>query len=157
MIRMVFPGLPISVNEAYMTIHKRKGKKVIPLRPMTEEGKAYKRIVMGRIASEYSQEIRSMKIDVVYGLAVQLRMKKLVNAGWPDKAKTRYKKSDASNRLKLLEDAICAACGIDDSQFFTVIIDKMECRQDEPESTTVWLWKEPDDDPLYIMARLRGL
>jgi len=159
MILIELEGLPISVNKAYQTIHKKKGRRTIPMRTLTQEGRAYKRLTTATLASRYSSSLATIQKDHPYGLAVQLRLNNLKNSGWPQKAKTRYKKLDASNRLKLLEDAIADACGIDDSQFLTVIVDKEECSENEPEGTKVWIWDEEEepDAALIVIARIRDL
>ena len=60
-----------------------------------------------------------------YKLTLTFYMQKVVNAGWP-KTKTRFKRQDATNYIKLLEDVICEVCGIDDSCFMEVTVEKKE-------------------------------
>lgn len=59
-------------------------------------------------------------------------------------AKNRYKKWDVSNRVKVLEDAICESIGIDDSQIVHLEIEK-KCRTgNQVEQTLVTLLKSHD-------------
>ena len=49
----------------------------------------------------------------------------ILNKGWlKNQAKTLYKRVDAGNRRKLLEDCLAEALGIDDSLFFKVTLEK---------------------------------
>jgi Holliday junction resolvase RusA-like endonuclease len=60
-----------------------------------------------------------------YVLSLVFFLPKVVNSGWP-KTKTRFKKQDVTNYIKLLEDVICEVCGIDDSCFMEVHVAKRE-------------------------------
>lgn len=141
MIFMQVPGLPPTTNHAYYDVVKvvagRKGqKKYVVSRRLTDEGEAYKRGVSTYLSKNYSVEMQIMRPDEPLGLALLLDFPGMYNKGWPNKAKTRYKKLDVSNRVKLLEDAIVHAGGIDDSSFMIVIPAKRE----GPEQTSIWIW-----------------
>ena len=63
----------------------------------------------------------------------------LENETWGKKKDVaRYKKLDATNRVKFLEDALKEATGtVDDSQFFPFAIHKF---QRPAEETHIWVW-----------------
>lgn len=143
MIYMELKGLPISTNAAYMTIPKRTGKKTIPLRVLTPEGRAYKTETKAYFAQKYPTELKIFVPDKPFGIHIQLLVANLQNKGWPQKADTRYKRLDASNRVKLLEDVLVEASGVDDSQFLTVAITKAQAGE-QGEMTRIWVWEMED-------------
>jgi Holliday junction resolvase RusA-like endonuclease len=79
--------------------------------------------------------------DALFRLEIHLFFKAVENKGWcSGKAKTRYKRIDVSNRVKLLEDALSEATGVDDSLFFQVCITKHATqREDKSEHCTITL------------------
>jgi len=143
MIHIGIPGLPISTNHAYMNITVGKGKKRITKRILTKEGQKYKTETTGYIVSNYPTEMNIFKPDTPYGYIIQVVFPNLLNKGWPDKAKSRYKKLDATNRSKLLEDAAAEAFGIDDSNFLSTRIDKAQ----GDEYTHLWVWNMEEETP----------
>ncbi len=84
------------------------------------------------------------KKDVPYGYIMQLLSPNLLNKGWPDKAKDRYKTLDANNRVKLLEDTMAIAFGIDDKHFFSTRSDKLPHSH---ELTHIWVWNMEEECP----------
>lgn len=146
MIFMQVPGLPPTTNHAYYDVVKvipgKKGqKKYVVSRQLTDEGKAYKREVGTYLSKTYPLEMQIMRLNEPLGLAILLDLPGLYNKGWPNKAKTRYKKLDVSNRVKLLEDAIVHAGGIDDSGFMIV----MPAKREGPEQTSIWIWNVDEE------------
>ena len=65
-----------------------------------------------------------LKKDAPYKLHLDFFMPALYNKGWPDKAKTRFKRRDVTNLVKVFEDVICEVYGIDDCQFTQVVLRK---------------------------------
>ena len=63
--------------------------------------------------------------DTPLELSLRFYFPVLQNAGWP-KTKTKYKKQDVSNYIKLLEDIIVSATGVDDSNHHAVHAYKLE-------------------------------
>jgi Holliday junction resolvase RusA-like endonuclease len=124
-----FLGVPPSTNNVYFNLPK--GGRVL-----NAAGKKYKTEISTTIVRQHQAEIRDIQLNHPYGILFVVSMN-ILNAGWPEKAKTRYKKLDASNRVKLLEDAIVEALGIDDSQ---VIISVVVKRHAETEVTDVVIW-----------------
>jgi Holliday junction resolvase RusA-like endonuclease len=129
MMHFILDGVPPSTNHAY---GQRHGKRFL-----TKEGKAYKTETKAHLVREYGLNI-STKKDVPYALSVVCYFTELQHKGWPETVDTRYKKLDASNRVKLLEDALVEALGIDDSQFFQVTVTKLLGKK---EQTLIWVWE----------------
>jgi Holliday junction resolvase RusA-like endonuclease len=143
MIHIAIPGIPISTNHAYMTMVVGGGRKKIPKRVLTPEGRRYKVETSAYIVQHYPAELGVFRPNKPYGYIVQIAFSNLLNKGWPEKAKTRYKKLDASNRIKLLEDAMADAFGIDDSNFLSTRVDKVEGE----ENTLIWVWNMEEEAP----------
>ena len=59
-------------------------------------------------------------------LSVYYFLPALFNKGWPSKAKTRFKRRDVSNLVKVLEDVLSECLGIDDSCFTEEYIQKLD-------------------------------
>lgn len=129
MIVFSFLGVPPSTNNVYFNLPK--GGRVL-----NNAGKKYKTEISTTIMREHQAEIRDVQLNHPYGILFVVNMA-ILNAGWPEKARTRYKKLDATNRVKLLEDAIVEALGIDDSQ---VVISVVIKRHSETEVTDVVIW-----------------
>jgi Holliday junction resolvase RusA-like endonuclease len=144
MIEFHLPGIPPSANNAYFNLPKGG-------RTLTTEGKRYKRETAAYLAREYPKELMFFEPNVGYGLAVRFEMN-ILNKGWPDKAESRYKKADVSNRLKLLEDVLSSVAATDDSQHLTVYLSK---RQSDTEFTHIWIWR--DDDRAAALRALSAL
>lgn len=130
MIRLSLPYLPPTTNNAYFNM--RRGG-----RQLTSVARAYKIDVSTRLQREYRKEMMFFQKNTPYLLLVRFYFTGLVHKGYPEKTTTRYKKLDASNRLKLLEDALKDAAGIDDSQFLQCFLEK---RVGDPERTDLLVW-----------------
>jgi hypothetical protein len=158
---MLLMGLPPTTNNAYFdnVVYKfsaKKGKNVpIVNRVLTDEGDKYKTDVKAKLTQEYPGAMMVMRKDIPLGLAIRLDFPeaKMLNLTWPKKAKTRYKKLDASNRVKLLEDAIATAGGVDDSQFQIVITTKMATPGGQG-FTHIWIWNI--DEEGWVPSELPG-
>ena len=135
MLHIQIPSLPPSSNHAYFNL---KGG-----RSLTKEGKKYKTETTTHIARSYPFELAQIRQNEPYVLYIRLYFDKLENDDWPKKSKSRYKTVDASNRVKLLEDCVKDACGIDDAQHMIVIVEK---RLGTP-ATEVFLWNMQEEVP----------
>ena len=130
------------MNAAYTNQRGGKG------RVLTLKGRNYKLATTNHLVRTYPQELKYFKKDVPYALAVWFVFKDettLLNKGYPEKAKTRYKKLDVGNRLKLFEDALADATGCDDSQHWLLTLYKSTGSID---ATHLWvwnLWDEPNN------------
>lgn len=118
MIFMHHPGLPPSANNAYVNL-PHGGRR------LNKEGEKYKHETLAYIVRNYRRELMIFKPNVPYLMVMSFYFDAIENAGWATKtAKTRYKKFDATNRPKLLEDVLKDAAGIDDSQNLDVYLRK---------------------------------
>lgn len=151
MIQVNVPFFPPSVNNAYFTKMARpKGNSKappVPLRIITKEGRAYKREFKTWLARNHQEVLQFFsEPDGEYSILVVLYFKELYNTGWPKKAKTRHKKIDASNYLKVLEDALVDACGHDDSQHVTVTAVKEQIAEGEEPWFALYAWNMKEED-----------
>lgn len=129
MIFLSIPGLPPSTNHAY--VNNGFGG-----RTLSAAGKRYKLETTTYLARVYREDLKFFVKDAPYLLALTLYFPDLECKTWPSIAKTRYKKLDAGNRLKLFEDALVDATGIDDSQHIIVVLHKKQ--GDERTEARIW-------------------
>lgn len=142
MIRLELPCLPPSTNHAYVNNGFGGRKLSAGARAFLTETKAH-------LAHTYPREMMIFRPNVPYLLVMRFHFEAIENANWgrSGKGKTRYKKVDATNRIKLLEDALADAGGIDDSQFVSTTPQKV---QGIPERTILWVWSlEEESSPTY--------
>ena len=125
------PGLPPSTNQLYSNFRGR--------RVLSAEGKRYKRNVAMRVAKEFpaagpwtNRDPFSLKITLHFDIHTRTKG-----------AQNRYKKFDVSNRVKVLEDAVCESFGIDDRQ--VLHLEVIKCPTQGPERTVV-TWRRLQDD-----------
>jgi Holliday junction resolvase RusA-like endonuclease len=145
MIYFCLPFIPPTVNHAYINIRKKVGSRVITQRVLSPEGRKFKKDTEIFLLQKVGFDRKADDIGPNHkvGLAITFQFPELACKGWPTKAKSKYKKVDLSNRVKLLEDSLVTVTGIDDSCFFTLILRKVEGE----EATHIWMWdedKEPD-------------
>ncbi len=140
MIRMHVPSIPLSANHAYFN-NPRGG------RTLKTEGKKYKAETTSFLAQNFPAELTKVKPDIPYFCYVRFYFEAIENKN----GKTRYKTIDTSNRLKLFEDCLKDACGIDDAQY---LIWALEKRQGEAK-TEVFMWDlEGEATPIDELLRL---
>lgn len=114
---VVLPYLPPSSNHIY--VNGRGG-----VRFLSAEAKKFKIQTISFIQSNCLAAISRLDREAIYQVwyAFYFPKEELINStygsGKKDAAKTRYKKMDVENRLKLIADALATAIGIDDCQFF---------------------------------------
>ena len=108
--------MPPTINKAYITT--RSGRRIL-----STEGKAYKQQVKVKVG--LLADLKSIGIaDTPVRLEIDLYLP-VLNKGWSmGKTKSRYKRVDVSNRVKLIEDAFFESIGVDDSQVFVLIVRK---------------------------------
>jgi Holliday junction resolvase RusA-like endonuclease len=141
MIHLALPWLPPSVNNAY--IDRRGGG-----RALADETRRFKVEAPAHLLRYHRQEMLFFveRKDTPLTVAVCFTMTEIENKGWlKKKGVARYKKVDASNRIKILEDVLATAAGVDDSQNFIVALCK---RYGSTEKTDIWVWDpEKEDSP----------
>ena len=147
MIYLYSPNLPPSSNNAYYNI-PGKGK----ARALTTEGKKYKAETTTFLSRNFPWELKFILPDVPYFVYARFSFLTLVNDETRKGTKTRYKKFDVSNRLKLFEDCLKDVCGIDDSQF---LLETIEKRVGTEENTETFIWNmEKEKLPIGELLRL---
>jgi Holliday junction resolvase RusA-like endonuclease len=101
--------LPPSVNEMY--VYTSRGP-----RP-SGKMKKFKARASIEIAKQVDFAGSPLDENSPYLLKIDYFLPALFNKGFPKKAKTRYKRRDVSNLVKVLEDVLANCLGIDDSCF----------------------------------------
>lgn len=117
MLKMVYNELPPSSNKIYFrgTILKK-------------EAREYAERFSYHITREYLHLINQVDPQAIYSISLFFYFESLLNETYGDlripekkRAKTRYKKLDLSNRVKLVEDCARDAIGVDDSHTFEML------------------------------------
>lgn len=140
MIKVILPFLPPSSNHAY--INNGFGG-----RTLSAAGKKFKTETKVTIARRYTTALTAMKPNMPALVLARFYFESLLNKGWPKTAKSRYKKLDATNRVKLLEDALAEVLGVDDSCTMAFIPVKL---QGTPERVELYIWSlEQEACPVY--------
>lgn len=127
-LRVWVPFLPPSSNKIYEPVWvqgKPRGKR------LTTEGRKFKVRAMKVIQQDGRSALLNLKPDVPYVLTIVIFFDKVFNKGWPSKAESRYKKVDATNRVKLIEDTAADGVGVDDRHNFRIVLEK-HCDPDNP-------------------------
>lgn len=150
MIMLKFPWLPMSVNDLYMSIRKSKNGIPITLRTLTKEGRAWKRETLAYIVKSFQPQLAQFKNNVPYAAHYRFNTPKLKNSTWPGGADSRYKKFDATNLVKSIEDVVAEASGVDDSNYILTVCEKVQADQ---ASTIIRFWNvEEEASPFYATA-----
>ena len=148
MIHICVPSIPPTTNNAYTRL--RNGITV-----PTAACKKYKAETKTYIAQHYPQELKFFEANRMYTVLAQITFPErddLFCSTWPDKAKNRFQKLDASNRIKIFEDAFAEAAGIDDSHTFFFGINKHW--HTGKEEMNLWAWcPEVEADPIHELLR----
>lgn len=122
-LKMIYPHLPPSSNNIYFRGSILKA----PARKYAEDFAKF-------AAQTHLHEISQMNPSGIFALHLRFFFDSLVNESWNNlkvpeskRAKTRYKRLDLTNRIKLLEDCIRDALDIDDCQTFAASQEKHHC------------------------------
>lgn len=127
---VVSERVPLSINACYTTFRNR--------RILTKAGEAFKSSVTAAVSRECIAQPWAKAVEAVYlhqgwaKLTVVLHGS-WMNASWKPGRKTDsgklqspYQKKDATNFIKLIEDAVADGTGIDDSANFDNYIGKRQ-------------------------------
>jgi Holliday junction resolvase RusA-like endonuclease len=146
MIHLKIPTLPPSSNHAYFNLPS--GGRVL-----STEGKKYKNETKTYLAKNYQPELRQFVPNSPYLVYMRFHLSALQNATWgkPKGAESRYKKIDASNRAKLLEDVLKDVSGVDDSNTMVIILEKKLAQGEE--RTEVFIWNLDTEESPFDVAR----
>jgi Holliday junction resolvase RusA-like endonuclease len=117
--------MPPSVNSLYFT---KGGKRIL-----SSEGRIYKDMIKSALAEMASAkpsdtDLENHKLSIRFDLFFSSVENKAWHSG---KSKNRFKKIDVSNRIKVIEDALVEGLGIDDCQFFNMLINKRQSESSE--------------------------
>jgi Holliday junction resolvase RusA-like endonuclease len=119
-VKATLDFFPPSVNKLYVTVFKTK--------KLSAAGRKFKVAAQESLLKQwlFSEPLGE---DTPKELTLKFFFPELVNTGWPKSAKRRYKKKDASNYIKLIEDVVAKCVGADDSSTLDYIIKKREDRE----------------------------
>lgn len=92
-------------------------------RALRSDAKRYKALVKESAARVAIKHELSFRQHVACQVRVHLFMD-MYTKGWPKNAKWKFRKLDATNRTKLLLDALAESVGIDDRHFVSVLVRK---------------------------------
>jgi Holliday junction resolvase RusA-like endonuclease len=133
-LEVSYPVLPPTSNKIYFRGTQLTSK----ARKYAEDFALYMR--------NYIAEISELDPNAVYAVHLRFYFPKLINPTYNDmslppskRAKSRYKKIDLTNRIKLLEDCIRDALAIDDSQTFAASQEKHQCQPGELERVEIYV------------------
>jgi len=104
--------MPPTTNHAYPTILNKKTG--FTYRTTSAVARSFKKLVMYHVKPKRGLVSK----DMIYDLEIDVYWPQ-----WVTQKKT-LRRADVSNRCKVLEDAICDALDIDDSQMWSVKIEK---------------------------------
>jgi len=110
--------LPPSVNKMY--VHTKWGPR--PSAAM----KKFKAKAAAELIKQISFDMEPLDKNSPYRLSLEFYLPALVNKSWPGKAKTKYKRRDVSNLVKVVEDVLSRCLGIDDSCFLEEELKKLD-------------------------------
>lgn len=132
-LRVTYPVIPPTSNKLYFNGTM-----------LTAVAREYAETFAQFMAQRHGSEVLEMNKDALYALHLRFFMHGLENASWNNpkvapsrRAKTRYKRIDLSNRIKLLEDCIRDALDIDDSHTFAASQEKHQVPDDVPERVEI--------------------
>lgn len=160
MVKFSLPFFPPTTNHAY---YSKQGRL-----HLSDKGKAFKMGVTSYLVQHHQRDLLFFKKNVPYLMYLRFYFEDgLENKGWNQlnkngqrKVETRYKVFDATNRVKLTEDALKDAFGIDDSQFMAVVPHKCDPTFEQggaqiPEHFDVFVWDlEQERSPLDGFLRI---
>lgn len=136
------PFLPPSSNKIYEPVWvkgKPRGKR------LSDSGRRFKVRAMKVIQEGGRAALLNLREHVPYELTLAIFLQKVENKGWKTKAAdNRYVKVDVTNRIKLIEDTVADAVGVDDRHNFRIYLEK-HCDPDNP-GIYVILREIPEND-----------
>ena len=119
-LKIVYGILPPTSNKIYF-----KGT------VLTKIAREYAERFSMVVAREYLPAINQLNPDAIYGIHLRFYFETVVNDSFNNprvpaskRAKSRYKRFDLTNRIKLLEDCIRDALAVDDCQTFVASQEK---------------------------------
>ena len=125
-------------------------------RQLTNEARSWKKKAVGLIVRETGLGFQeAFDTNVKYWLDLAFYFEQVENKNWLEfykrgpkkgqrKGENRWKKMDLSNRIKLAEDAVKVATGVDDSATFIHVLSK-DCDPENPR-VEIKLFQMRDDE-----------
>lgn len=150
MIKLSFPGLPPSSNNVYFNLPGGG-------RALKANGKKFKNETQVYLARNFVKELRYFSKNSPYLVLLRLHFPQddLLEPKWGKTPKaSRYKKTDGTNRIKLVEDVLKDVAAVDDSCTMTFIVQKVVAKQTALTELFVWnteLEESPFDAALYAL------
>jgi len=124
MLHAVLHQLPPSVNKLYtLATKKTKTGKIIAFKRLSDEAQKYITWASTELGKSWAFQ-HKLDPNRPHSLTLKFFLPKVEHAGWPAKAKSRFVKRDVTNLIKILEDIIAKASGVDDSATFELDIQK---------------------------------
>jgi Holliday junction resolvase RusA-like endonuclease len=117
MIHVWIPFLPPSSNNIYI-------KRPAGGRMLSQKARTFKVRAMQTLQKEARVAFLNLKDNVPYELKLSVFFETVENKGYPGAAKTKYKRIDIGNRLKLIEDTVAEALDLDDCHNFRITLEK---------------------------------
>ncbi|MBP72882.1 MAG: hypothetical protein CMA70_04780 [Euryarchaeota archaeon] len=114
--RATLSCFPPSANRMY--IYTRRGPVA------SKEMRRFKNQAKVQLAQQSLTSQASVVNNVPYRLVIEVYLPTLYNKHWP-KTKTKYKRRDVSNLIKVTEDLVAECLGVDDSCFLEVTAKKL--------------------------------
>lgn len=133
MIYLCLSGLPPSSNNIYFNLPGGG-------RAMKANGKKFKNEAQTEIASKFPVALRGFVPNAPYHILLRLHFKQddMLNPRWGKTPKaSRYKKTDATNRIKIMEDVLKDVAGVDDSCTMAFMVQKVI---GEADKTEIFAW-----------------
>ncbi len=116
--RAFVPLLPPSVNDLYF---------YTPTGPRDKTPtKTFKSKASKALMKSIAFDAEPLDSNTPYRLEIRFYLPALYNKSWPEKAKTRFKRRDTSNLIKLIEDVVSKSLGVDDSAFVEIFAQKFD-------------------------------
>lgn len=133
-LHVVYPVIPPTSNKLYI-------RGII----LTTKAREYAESFSKYMAQNHLSEISEMNnTGGIFALHLRFFLCNLENQRWNDprcppskRPKSRYKRLDLSNRIKLLEDCVRDALAIDDSQTFAASQEKHQTQEGEQERVEI--------------------
>ena len=110
------PLLPPTSNNIYIRHPAGKG------RVLSDKARKFKMRAMAAVQKEGRLALLQLQQNVPYRLHLAIFFEQVENKD--SKAGNRYKKMDLSNRMKLIEDTLSKAVGLDDCHNFVTVMEK---------------------------------
>ncbi len=113
-LEFVLPFLPPSINSIFASVTDPATGR--PRRVLTTRARALRKEMSARFYGRLKQ-------GAVYELHITVELSALTKDG-------KIRKVDLTNRVKFLEDCVSSSLGIDDRQFFRVVLNKVHAEQE---------------------------